>query len=113
MGTRYDADFYHARRIWNQSAYGMQAYLTEGNPQPMTECKDAANRFLSERDSEPRDRGIVLGALGIILMQESAACQQNERLSEAVALSGSVFPVCSRHWNCWKTITGEKPAIII
>ena len=89
MGTRYDADFYHARRIWNQSAYGMQAYLTEGNPQPMTECKDAANRFLSERDSEPRDRGIVLGALGIILMQESAACQQNERLSEAVALSGS------------------------
>lgn len=89
MGNQYDSDFYYARSIWNQSAYGMQAWLAEGNPQPMLDCKTAADHFLSEHDPEPRDRGIVLGALGIILMQESAACQQNERLPEAVALSRS------------------------
>ncbi|MDE7318477.1 MAG: hypothetical protein K2N46_01945 [Lachnospiraceae bacterium] len=89
MGDQYHTDFYYARSIWNQSSYGMQVYLTEGNPQPMQDCKATADRFLSEHDSEPRDRGIVLGALGIILMQESAACQQNGRLSEAVSLSRS------------------------
>lgn len=89
MGNQYNVDFYHARSIWNQSTYGMQAYLVEGNPQPIQNCETTAERFLSEHDPEPRDRGIVLGALGIILMQKSAACQQNEHLSEAVALSES------------------------
>jgi tetratricopeptide (TPR) repeat protein len=79
------SDFFRARAIWVKSSYGIQRAVFQNNSDVLEQCQADIDTYFVVRSPSERDRAIVEGALGNLLLSKSTACAANDDIQGALA----------------------------
>lgn len=85
IDNRYGSDFFRAKAIWIKSEYGKQRIIFENAADILEECRTDTESFFTLRNPSKRDRAIVEGARGNLLLCKSCSCQVNGDLQSAIS----------------------------
>jgi tetratricopeptide (TPR) repeat protein len=81
------SDFFRAKAIWTKSNYGMQRVIFQNNTDVLENCQADVDNFFVSRSPSERDRAIVEGALGNLMLSKSCSCQVTGDLQGALSYS--------------------------